>query len=205
MCLASAIALSACANKYEALTPDIQAKMMDDLKQGNLVLDCGAKCTFTWIAKVDQIHQLDTAERWQDLAQAVMQIGYGQDLSYYYLGQAAQGLGYQDAAIKFYKWSYALNTGQDPLQKCASLASQSHDPCQGVDLASSIPVLIKASEDVLAQQAAAAAAAEAPAPKPKRRHKSTTQTTTPAAAPANGGSSGSSGFDLPPPAPPATQ
>jgi hypothetical protein len=193
--------LSACANKYDSLTPEIQAKMMDDLKQGNLVLDCGAKCSFTWIAKVQQIHQFDTAERWQDLAQAVMQIGYGQDLSYYYLGQAAQGLGYQDAAIKYYRYSFSLNTGQDPLAKCASLASQTNDPCQGVDIAASIPVLIKASEDVLAQQAAAAAAAEAPAPKPKRRHKAT-QTATPAAAPATGGSGG---FDLPPPPPAATQ
>jgi hypothetical protein len=201
--LSGALALSACANKYDSLTPEIQAKMMDDLKQGNLVLDCGAKCSFTWIAKVQQIHQFDTAERWQDLAQAVMQIGYGQDLSYYYLGQAAQGLGYQDAAIKYYRYSFSLNTGQDPLSKCASLASQTNDPCQGVDIAASIPVLIKASEDVLAQQAAAAAAAEAPAPKPKRRHK-TTQTAAPAAAPSTGGSSGSSGFDLPPP-PPATQ
>lgn len=192
--------LSGCANKYEALTPEIQAKMMDDLKLGKLVLDCGAKCSLTWLARVDSIHMYDTAEKWPDLAQTVMQIGYGQDLAYYYLGQAAQGLGYHEAAIAYYRWSLALNTGPDLALKCASLATETHDPCQGVDLQASIPVLIKASQDVLAAQEAAVA--PRPAPVHHKRHH-----TAQAAAPAAGSTSTTPpGWSMPPPAstPPAS-
>jgi hypothetical protein len=190
--------LAGCANKYETLTPEIQAKMMDDLKAGRLVLDCGAKCSFTWIAKVDSIHTYDTAERWPELAQTVMQVGYGQDLAYYYLGQAAQGLGYHEAAITYYKWAYALNTGQDATLHCTSLASETHDPCQGVDLAGSIPILIKASQDAIAARDAAAQPAPAPAPVKHTYHhpKKPPATATPAA-------STPPGWALPPPAPTA--
>jgi hypothetical protein len=188
-----AATLAGCANKYEALTPDIQAKMMDDLKLGKLVLDCGQKCVFTWISKVDSIHTYDTAERWPELAQTVMQIGYGQDLAYYYLGQAAQGLGYHEAAITYYKWSLALTTGQDTILQCASLATETHDPCQGVNLVESIPVLIKASQDAIAAQEAAARAAAAPPPRKHYTHHTTTPA--PAATPP--------GWALPPPAPAA--
>jgi tetratricopeptide (TPR) repeat protein len=188
------IGLSGCASKYETVTPEVQAQMMQDLQNGKLVLDCGEKCAFTWISKVDSIHAYDTAEQWPELAQLVMQIGYGQDLAYYYLGQSAQGLGYHEAAIKYYQFASALNEGQDSTLQCASLATQTHDPCQGVDLAGSIPVLIKASQDVLAEQAAAAH------PVHKHHHAS--------AATGSSGTSASkpvpSGWSLPPPAPDST-
>jgi hypothetical protein len=188
--VALVIGMSACASKYDTVTPEVQAQMMQDLQNGKLVLDCGEKCAFTWIAKVDSIHAYDTAEQWPDLAQLVMQIGYGQDLAYYYLGQSAQGLGYHEAAIKYYQFALALNGGQDSSLQCASLATQTHDPCQGVDLANSIPVLIKASQDVLAQQQAAAHPVH-------KHHRASTAAT---------GSTGASkpvpsGWSLPPPAP----
>lgn len=198
---ACAAILAGCAAKYEAVTPDVQAKMMGDLQAGKPVLDCGAKCSFTWGAQAAAIHQLDLAEKWNDLAVRVMQIGYGSDLAYYYLGQSAQGLGYHQAAITYYGWSLGINTGTDPMLKCASgtalaaqLNLQSGDHCQGVDLAASIPVLIQASRDALAQQAAAAAAAQAsevaPAPVHHTRHVQKSATNT-----------GGTGWVAPPPAP----
>ncbi len=153
--LAAAVAsvlVAGCAAKYEALTPEVQASMMADLKAGKLNLDCGEKCTLTWMAQAPTIHTLDVAEKWDDLAVKVMQIGYGSDLAYYYLGQSAQGLGYHQAAITYYTQSLALATGMNPLTKCSAGQAGSSDPCQGVDLVASIPVLIKASQDVLAQQ-----------------------------------------------------
>jgi len=151
---AIAAALSGCANKYDTVTPELRASMLADLRAGRMSLDCGAKCTLTWFAQAASIHSVDIAEQWQDLAVRVMQIGYGNDLAYYYLGQAAQGLGYHQAAIAYYNNALAIATGADPLMKCETAQGEGNDPCQGVDIAGSIPVLVQASRDALAQQAA---------------------------------------------------
>ncbi len=190
-CLALAVsaALGGCANKYDAVTPDVQAGMLADLRAGKLNLDCGLNCRITWDTQVAGIHALDLSEHWNDLAVQVMKIGYGNDLAYYYLGQAAQGLGYQQAAIGYYNYALALTNGTNPLVKCG--AATSGNTCQGVDIAASVPVLIAASQAALAQQAAAAAAAaEQPAPVHHARKKSPIK---PASA------SGGSGFLTPPP------
>jgi hypothetical protein len=157
--LASAAALAGCANKYETMTPELQASMMSDLRAGKLNLDCGIKCKLTWESQAPAVHALDIAERWPELAVRVMQIGYGSDLAYYYLGQSAQGLKYHDAAIGYYNYSLALASGADVLLRCEDPANNS---CQGVDIAASIPVLVQASRDALAQEHAQDAAAEAP-------------------------------------------
>jgi len=184
-CLAglSLLLLGGCAAKYDALTPELHTSMLGDLKSGKLTLDCGLKCDITFIAQASSLHAFDVAERWDDLATHVMQIGYGNDLAYYYLGQAAQGLGYQQAAIGYYTYALALNSGQNALLQCASGRSQNVDPCQGVDLAGSIPVLIQASRDAIAQQeqaeAAAAEAASQP-PAPVHHHRTAASNASPA-------------------------
>jgi hypothetical protein len=218
---ACAAMLAGCEAKYQAVTPDLQANMLLDLKAGKPTLDCAAKCSFTWAAQVPAIHQLDLAEKWNDLAIKVMTIGYGSDLAYYYLGQAAQGLGYQQAAIDYYNLSLALNSGPDPMLRCnggtalaAQLQVNTGDPCQGVDLPGSIPVLIQASKDAIAQQAAAAAAAAPPPPVHHRHHTQPASATNtggtgwvapppPASTPA-ASNTGGTGWVAPPP-PPASQ
>lgn len=142
--------LSACAQKFDTMTPEIRAKMRDDLKAGNLTLDCTVNCLLTWNNQVGALHALDIAEQWDDLAIRVMQIGYRQDLAYYYLGQAAQGLAYHEAAIKYYRYAQALATGQSSMDQCAH-AVELQNPCEGVDIASVVPVLIKVSQNALAK------------------------------------------------------
>jgi hypothetical protein len=44
------------------------------------------------------------------LAVLVVQIGYDEDLAWFYLGRAAEGLGSDKAALKYYKISAALAT-----------------------------------------------------------------------------------------------
>ncbi len=211
--------LAGCETKYQTVTPDMQANMLADLKAGKPNLDCAEKCSFTWSAQVAAIHQLDLAEKWNDLAVRVMTIGFGSDLAYYYLGQAAQGLGYQQAAIDYYNLSLALNSGPNAFLRCnggqalaAQLQVQTGDPCQGVDLAGSIPVLIQASKDAIAQQEAAAAAAAAPPPPVHhRRHPppaaaSNTGGTGWVAPPPPSSNTGGTGWVAPPPPPaPASQ
>lgn len=140
-----------CATKYVTVTPEIHSQMMEDLKAGNLTLDCGVQCLLSWNQALPNLAALDTAENWQELAVGVMKIGYRQDLAYYYLGQAAQGLGYHEAAIKYYRYAGALANDPDPTVRCGQ------DSCEGVNLAVSLPVLIQASQNALAQQAASQA------------------------------------------------
>ena len=197
--------LSGCESKVPTLTPEVQAGMLKDLQAGKLTLDCGIKCAFTWNSHVAQLQALDMAERWNDLAVQTMQIGYGNDLGYYYLGQSAQGLVYHQAAIDYYNYSLALSQGTD-----GSLRCDNTNTCQGVDLVNSIPVLVQASKQALAQQEAAAAAAAAPPPVVHHRHKRqpSSNWVAPPPAAASGSSSGGSSWSAPPPpAPiaPATQ
>jgi hypothetical protein len=196
--------LAGCQQKVATLTPELQAGMMSDLQAGKMTLDCGLKCHFTWVAQVPQINTLDTSEHWTDLAVRVMQIGYGSDLAYYYLGQAAQGLGYHNAAIAYYTTALGIATGPDPLAKCEGTGG-ADNICQGVDLVAAVPQLIQASRDAIAQQQADAAAAARPAPvvhhrKPKPKPASNWVAPPPpasgsTAAPASGGS----GWVAPPP------
>ena len=187
--VASGALLAGCANKYETITPEVQAGMMSDLRAGKLNLDCGLKCKLTWESQAPSVHALDIAERWPELAVRVMQIGYGSDLAYYYLGQSAQGLKYHEAAIGYYNYAAAIASGADPLLRCEDPANNS---CQGVDIVSSAPVLVQASRDALAEEHAAEMAAQNPAPTHHRHHK---------VAPAS--TQNASGWQAPPP-PPAT-
>jgi hypothetical protein len=169
--LLSVSALSACSMQIQTVTPEIQSKMTEDLKAGNLTLACTIECLFTWDRQVKTLHALDIAERWNDLYVKVMQIGYKQDLAYYYLGQSAQGLGYHAAAITYYRYANALATGQDITLRCDATADDAlPDPCQGVEIASVVPVLIKASQDALDAQAVQQTPTpvkQAPPPRPK--------------------------------------
>ena len=54
-------------------------------------------------AEVKAIAVLDATGRWQELALIVMQVGYMDDLTYYYLGHAAENLGYLQSAEKYYR------------------------------------------------------------------------------------------------------
>jgi hypothetical protein len=53
---------------------------------------------------------MNEARQWRDLAILVMQIGYINDLTYYYLGRAAEGLGFGDAAKTYYQISVRLTS-----------------------------------------------------------------------------------------------
>jgi hypothetical protein len=53
---------------------------------------------------------MNEARQWRDLAVLVMQIGYTNDLTYYYLARAAEGLGFRDAAKTYYQTSLRLTS-----------------------------------------------------------------------------------------------
>lgn len=201
---AAALALSSCSSQVETVTPEIQGTMLSNLQAGKQTLTCTLNCMLTWSTQASSVHGLDLAEKWPDLAVRVMQIGFGNDLAYYYLGQAAQGQGYHQAAIAYYRYSLALATGSNSLMKCESGQNSLSDPCQGVNLVGAIPQLIQASETVLAQQQEADAAADAPAPVAHHHHahksSSSDFATPPPPAATSPATSTDSNFATPPPA-----
>lgn len=72
---------------------------------GKALLSCRDTCLPEWQRLQPQAAQLETASRWPELAATVLQANYEDDLSLYYLGRAAEGLGYPGAAASYYRQS----------------------------------------------------------------------------------------------------
>lgn len=73
---------------------------------------------------------------WKALAKKTIELGWDNDLSWFYLGEAARGLGLRDAAREYYKHSIA-DTLMEPIphndHACAFYSPAiSDDPCNGL-------------------------------------------------------------------------
>jgi len=75
-----------------------RVELGDDFKNGEARLGCQLHCAITWGLYRDRAKALYNARAWNDLALNVLRIGYADDLSYFYLGKAAEGLGHYRAA-----------------------------------------------------------------------------------------------------------
>jgi hypothetical protein len=92
--------ISACTMKYASVPPE---QLMKELQAGQPILDCRVDCGLAWGNNRQQAAVLDATGQWRQLALLVMQIGYMNDLTYYYLGRAAENLGYLQAAQRYYR------------------------------------------------------------------------------------------------------
>lgn len=72
---------------------------------GKALLTCREACIAEWQRLQPQAAELAAAARWPELAATVLQANYQDDLSLYYLGRAAEGLGYPGAAASYYRQS----------------------------------------------------------------------------------------------------
>ena len=107
--LFTAILFTACgAPKHTLVTPELRMQMLLDLKQGNLTLDCESECYWSHLQSREKHIGLFISERYEELAISVMQIGMNNDLAYFYLGYAAEKLGYMAAAERYYHRSLEL-------------------------------------------------------------------------------------------------
>jgi hypothetical protein len=75
------------------------------LQAGEPMLDCRLACLDAWRTNRTTALVLNETRRWRELAILVMQTGYTDDLTYFYLGRAAEGLGYREAAKTYYQIS----------------------------------------------------------------------------------------------------
>jgi hypothetical protein len=105
--MAMALALlTGCAAPPAAVTP---GEAVTQLRTGQPLMSCREGCVGEWQRAQPQAAQLAAAGRWADLAALTLRVGYQDDLSLYYLGQAAEGLGYPGAAASYYRQSTYLS------------------------------------------------------------------------------------------------
>jgi hypothetical protein len=91
-------------------TPEVPAdELLRRLQAGEPMLDCRLACLDAWRANRATALVLNETRRWRELAVLVMQNGYTDDLTYFYLGRAAEGLGYREAARTYYQISARLS------------------------------------------------------------------------------------------------
>jgi hypothetical protein len=113
------------------------------LQTGRPVLACREACLAEWQQTQPRAAQLEMSARWSDLAVLVMQTGYQDDLSLYYLGRAADGLGYRSAALSYYRQSMQLS---DTSISCRNLSHL----CGGLALPAAASQRIAAIDRLLA-------------------------------------------------------
>jgi hypothetical protein len=99
------LAVAGCAARPAAVTPE---QGMALLPTGEPVLRCRAACVAQWRAAEPQAVRLEREGRWRELAWLVLSVGYQDDLTLYYLGRAAAGLGYPVGALSYYRQSQQL-------------------------------------------------------------------------------------------------
>jgi len=97
--------LGGCVPQPEAIDP---AAAVARLSTGAPLLRCREACVGEWQRAQPRAAQLAAAGRWADLATLVQRVGYQDDLTLYYLGEAAEYLGYPGAAASYYRQSTYL-------------------------------------------------------------------------------------------------
>lgn len=97
---------------------DMHGEKISDIREalgkGSIRLTCGLACSGAYGYNRQRLRSLYDNAIWYDLARMVTDIGHGGDQSYFYLGRAAEGLGYIDAARTYYALAKAG-------QKCGGL------------------------------------------------------------------------------------
>jgi hypothetical protein len=130
------VALVGCAERADTVKP---AETLARLRAGRPLLDCREPCLAQWRRAQPQAAQLDAGTRWQELAMLLTRIGYQDDLSLYYLGRAAEGLGSREAAASYYRQSTQLSRTSG---SCQTLSRQ----CGGVALPRAAALRVAAVE-----------------------------------------------------------
>lgn len=131
---------SSCAPKHATVSPELRVQFLNDLKEGRLSLNCQFECDWSWLQNYHRMVNLHNSKMWEELTELVMQVGLENGVSYYFLGKAADELGYYDAAIKYYKYSIALYNDPRAMNHCDP--GERGDYCGVVDSNYEIPLLI---------------------------------------------------------------
>ena len=140
---------------------DDSAPLDDKSKTGETVLD--GRSIPPGYKDLDHFKALWTAKQWSDLAASVTQSGKNLDLLWFYLGEAANGLGYSDAATIYYKKALDLTLDKNNTHKCVFYSHGAiltgTDFCSGFTFPNDISAKLSPQDAVAATPAATDAAA----------------------------------------------
>lgn len=76
--------------------------VFDTFQRGDARLTCQSSCAFAWgLARPDS-KELYDKQLWRDLVYRVAEVGFKSDQTYFYLGRAAEELGFYSAASVYY-------------------------------------------------------------------------------------------------------
>jgi Zn-dependent protease with chaperone function len=79
------------------------AEEFERFRKGEAVFSCTTECMFAYGYQRSSWTTLHQKGQWRELAVAVVKVGYLNDLSYFLLGEAATGLGFQEVAKIYYR------------------------------------------------------------------------------------------------------
>jgi hypothetical protein len=113
------LALAGCA--APPLPQGGESQLLDDVKAGKVQLDCGVSCSATYFFNAQTLWGHYRAGNWPALAVATAKTGFRRDLTYFFLGAAAEGMQAWAAADRYYRMAGALATGSDINNKCSSV------------------------------------------------------------------------------------
>jgi type IV pilus biogenesis protein CpaD/CtpE len=102
--------------------------VFEAFKNGSLELTCKSECAASFMLKQGKLRELFDKKDWRLLALETIQVGYRFDLSYYYLGESAAGLGFADAAGKYFGEAAKLASTDDACAKGVFIQ------CKGIDV-----------------------------------------------------------------------
>jgi hypothetical protein len=77
---------------------------LDQLENHTLFLNCRLSCAGAYGYNRGALKRLHDTGNWQRLAEEVARLGFNIDQAYYYLGRAAEGLGFNESAIYYYDY-----------------------------------------------------------------------------------------------------
>ena len=112
-----------------SLSEEERRLLAADFLNGRIELTCQLLCPGAMGWEAARLHEIYDRGNWEQLSREVIRIGYPSDLSYYYLGRAAEGLGATPAARAYYTKVLEMSKNNNDTT-CEWWAH----PCQSVDL-----------------------------------------------------------------------
>ena len=104
--LAAAASLSGCSRGgVQDSAGQPVADVYNAFSKGEIRLRCGISCSGRWGMERQKWAALYQNQLWQDLALSVADVNFQGDVQYFYLGRAAEGLGFYQAADTYYRLS----------------------------------------------------------------------------------------------------
>lgn len=110
--------LAACASTTVDVTDAATTARLEAFKSGNVVLPMGTIEAADWTLNRQAAYNLLAAGKWRELADLVQRKGINNDLNWYYLGRAAEGLGEIELARGFYQRSIERTRSEKYSHRC---------------------------------------------------------------------------------------